>query len=82
MGCIKYQYNSLEENVKKIVVATSYEAGWIGDTLHDIHGQKIWQYNIQNAKILQWKSDSEIHRPASDLNVHWKLINLHSLSSI
>ena len=82
MGCIKYQYNSLEEKVEKIAVATSYEAGWIDDTLQDIHGQKIWQYIIQNAKTLQWKSDSEIHRPASDLNVHWKLINLHCLSPI
>ena len=41
VGCIKYQHNSLEEKVEKIAVATSYEAGWIDDTLQDIHGQKI-----------------------------------------
>ena len=40
-GCIKYQYNTLEEKVEKISVATSYEAGWIDDPLQDIHGQKI-----------------------------------------
>ena len=49
MGCIKYQYNSLEEKVEKIAVATSYEAGWIDDTLQDIYGQKIWHiiYKMQ-----------------------------------
>ena len=41
VGCIKYQYNSFEEKIEKIAVATSYEAGWIDDTLQDIHGQKI-----------------------------------------
>ena len=52
MGCIEYQYNSLEEKVEKIEVATSCEAGWIDDTLQNIHGQKILQYNIQNAIAL------------------------------
>ena len=46
MGGIKYQYNSLEEKVEKIAVASSYEASWIDDTLQDIHGREIWQCNI------------------------------------
>ena len=69
MGCIKYQYNSLEDKVEKIAVATSYEVGWIDYTLQDILDQKFWQYNIQNAKALQWKSNSEIHWPTESLKV-------------
>ena len=56
--------------VEKSAVETSYQVGWIDSTLQNILGQKFWQYNIQNAKTQPWKSESEIHRPASDPEVH------------
>ena len=51
-------------------VATSYQVVWIDYTLQDIFGKKFWQNNIRNAKSLQWKFNSEIHRPASDLEIY------------
>ena len=41
VGCIKYQYNSLEGKVEKNAVATFYQGGWIGYRLQDILGQKF-----------------------------------------
>ena len=76
VGCIEYWYNSLEAKVDKSTVATFNPVGWIDYTPQNILGQKFWQYKIQNAKTLQWKSNSEIYRPKSDWKLHWKLINL------
>ena len=56
------------DNVEKSVVATFYQVAWIDCTLQDRLDQKSWQYNIQKMKTLQWKSEFEIHRPASDLS--------------
>ena len=41
VGCIEYQYNSLEDKVDKSAVATSYRVGWINYTLQDILDQKF-----------------------------------------
>ena len=59
------------------VQSQSYQVGWIKYTLQDSLCQKFWQYKLQNAETLQWKSKSEIYRLASDSEVHWKLINLN-----
>ena len=69
-SCIKYSYSSLEDKVDKSAVTTSYQVGWIDYALRDILAQKFWQYKIKNAKTLQWKSKSEIHKPALDSEVH------------
>ena len=41
MGCIEYQYNSLEDKVYKSAVATSYQLGWIDYTRQNILVQKF-----------------------------------------
>ena len=41
VGCIEYQYNSLESKVDKSAVATSYQVGWIDYTLQNILGQEF-----------------------------------------
>ena len=56
--------------VEKCAVATFYQVSQIDYTLQEILGHKFWQYNIQNAKILQLKSDFGIRRPASNSEVH------------
>ena len=33
VGCIEYQYKSFEDKVDKSAVATSYQVGWIDNTL-------------------------------------------------
>ena len=82
VDCIEYYYKSLEDKADKSAVATSYQVGWIDYALQNILGQKFRQNKMQNVKTLQWKSESEIHRPASSSEVHWKLISLNCLSPL
>ena len=41
VGCIEYKQKSLEDNVDKSAVATTYQVGWIDYTLQNILGQKL-----------------------------------------
>ena len=40
-GCIKCQYNSLDDKVDKSAVATSYQVDWIDYALQEILRQKF-----------------------------------------
>ena len=41
VGCIEYQYNSLEDKDDKSAIARFYQVGWTDYALQDILGQKF-----------------------------------------
>ena len=70
----------LEDKVDKSAVATSYQVDWIDCTLQNMPGQKCWQYKIQNANPLQWKSKSWSLK-STDLHQTHRFIENWSIST-